>query len=192
MSICSIQSHPWDSILIRPPLCIVQSSNEQLWLNSLDPGGCGSNFKWFSLERFKLNLRQVISSLFKWLMAEISLVKVGSDECYWSPVQEILIKFLIINLGGKYEKMLWNPTKVSYHKKTHIFINIYVEILSSWGKYEEFAHDCTRNIPRKEYSSRGFRPNPSANISSQGIIYSWGIFLARKNIVRLRGFQFCE
>ena len=99
------------------------------------------------------------------------------------PVREILIKFLIINSWGKYEEMLWNPTNVSSHKKTHITIILYVEIRSSWGKYEELAQYLARNISHEEYSSRGFRPNPRTNISSQGIKNLWGIFLAR-NIPR--------
>ena len=41
---------------------------------------------------------------------------------------------------------------------------LYVEIRSSWGKYEELAQYLARNIFREEYSTRGFRPNPRTNI----------------------------
>ena len=40
-------------------------------------------------------------------------------------------------------------------KKTHITTILYVEIRSSWGKYEELAQYLARNISREKYFSRG-------------------------------------
>ena len=74
--------------------------------------------------------------------------------CFY-PVREILIKFLIINSWVKYEEMLRNPTNASSHKKTHITMILYVEIRSSWGKYQELAQYLTRNISREKYFLRG-------------------------------------
>ena len=69
---------------------------------------------------------------------------------------------------------------------------LYVEIRSSWGKYEELAQYLARNISREEYFSRGIlltRNIPREVLgqflafSSQGMKNLWGIFLAR-NIPR--------
>ena len=71
---------------------------------------------------------------------------------------------------------------------------LYVEILSSWGKYEELAQYLARNICREEYFSREIflvRNIPREVLdqilaqifSSQGMKSLWGIFLAR-NIPR--------
>ena len=71
---------------------------------------------------------------------------------------------------------------------------LYVEIRSSWGKYEELAQYLARNISREEYFSREIflaRNIPCEVLdqiltqifSSQGMKNLWGIFLAR-NIPR--------
>ena len=70
--------------------------------------------------------------------------------CTIYPVRKILIKFLIINLRGKYEEMLRNPTNVCSHKKTHITIVLYMKIGLLERKIRGFGP-----IPREEYSSRG-------------------------------------
>ena len=72
---------------------------------------------------------------------------------------------------------------------------LYVEIRSSWGKYEELAQYLARNISREEYFSREIfltRNIPREVLdqiltqifSSQGMKNLWGIFLARNNIAR--------
>ena len=70
--------------------------------------------------------------------------------------------------------MLWNPTNASSHKKTHITIILYVEIRSSWGKYEESAQNLARNIPREVLDQI-----LAQIFSSQGMKNLRGIFLAR-------------
>ena len=71
---------------------------------------------------------------------------------------------------------------------------LYVEIRSSWGKYEELAQYRARNISREEYFSREIflvRNIPREVLdqiltqifSSQGMKNLWGIFLMR-NIPR--------
>ena len=65
----------------------------------------------------------------------------------------------------KLMRKVWGNAMKSYQcefsQKTHITIILYVEIRSSWGKYEELAQYLARNIPREEsktheeYSSWG-------------------------------------